>query len=166
MLRIGVVSDGFPHFVHLIGQCLFWAMQDDPVEVTRCDRSHYEIGIKGALQKTEPPLRLAWQRATEKTKNSRQYEAALWALADQAETRRQIADIYDRSYRRIMRSRIDRELDQKTLNHRLLALRKESHGQIVVGHGSGYFSFRENVMRGYARLKAETEGVELTPDPT
>lgn len=163
--RIGIVSDGFPHFVHLIGQCMFWAMQDDPDEVTECSRAHYESGIRGALQKTEPPLRLAWQRATEKTKNRSQYEEALWALADKAETRRQVADIYDRSYKRIMGSRKTDALDQKTFNSRLLTLRKPTHGEVVVGYGSGYFAFRENVLRGYARLKAETEGIELTPDP-
>jgi Cdc6-like AAA superfamily ATPase len=165
MFRIGIVSDGFPHFVHLIGQCMFWAMHDDLSEVSVCTRAHYESGIRGALQKTEPPLRLAWQRATEKTKNKTQYEEALWALADKAETRRQVADIYERSYKRIMRSRRGTLLDQKTFNSRLLTMRKDTHGGIVVGYGSGYFSFRENVLRGYARLKAEAEGIELTPDP-
>lgn len=57
-------------------------------------------------------------------------------------------------------------LDQTTLNARLLTLRKPTHGEVVVGYGSGYFAFRENVMRGFARLKAESEGIELTPDPT
>lgn len=163
--RIAIVSDGFPHFVHLIGQCMFWAMQDDPQTVVKCERRHYDEGIKGALEKTEPMLRLAWQRATEKTKNRTQYEEALWALADKAETRRQVSDIYERSYKRIMQNRLP-PLDQPTLNNRLLMLRKETHGEIVVGYGSGYFAFRENVLRGYARLKAEAEGVELTPDPT
>lgn len=164
-MRIGIVSDGFPHFVHLIGQCMFWAMQDDPETVTTCARNHYETGIKGALQKTEPSLRLAWQKATEKTKNRAQYEEALWALADKAETRRQVPDIYERSYKRIMLARTGPMLNQKTFNARLLTLRKESHGEVLVGYGSGYYSFRESVLRGYARLKAETEGIELTPDP-
>jgi hypothetical protein len=127
LLRIGIVSDGFPHFVHLIGQCMFYAMNDDQAEVTKCQRSHYDAGIKEALQQTEPPLRAAYFRATEKTKNKLEYEETLWALADRAETRRQVSNIID-------------------------------------GHGSGYFSFRENVMRGFVRLKAESEGVELIPD--
>jgi len=165
-MRIGIVSDGFPHFVHLIGQCMFWAIHDDPELVSMCGRRHYEIGIRGALQKTEPTLRMAWQKATEKTKNNSQYEEALWALADKSETRRRIPDIFDRSYRRIMLSRNGSTMDQKTLNARLLTLRKPTHGQVVVGYGSGYFAFRESVLRGYARLKAETEGIELTPDPT
>ncbi len=167
LMRIGIVSDGFPHFVHLIGQCLFHAINDDADMVRICARKHYEIGIKAALGKTEPTLRLAYQKATEKTKNRLEYEEALWALADRAETRSQMDSIYKHSYLRIIqqRSRGRKVLTQTTLNHRLLTLRKESHGKVVVGYGSGYFSLRENVLRGYIRLKAETEGIELIPDP-
>jgi hypothetical protein len=55
-------------------------------------------------------------------------------------------------------------LTKDKFNQRLLALRTPGHGSIVIGGGSGWFAFRENVMRGYVRLKAESEGVELTPD--
>ena len=168
LIRIGIVSDGFPHFVHLIGECLFWAMHDDDNIVSVCSRVHYETAIKQALIKTEPTLRLAYQKATEKTKNHLEYEEALWALADRSDTRRQITTIYEKSYRRIIqqRSLVERQpLSKEQLNHRLLALRKHTHGNVVVGYGSGWFSFRENVLRGYVRLKAETEGIELTPDP-
>lgn len=168
LMRIGIVSDGFPHFVHLIGECIFWAIHDDPRIVTRCARCHYDDGAKAALARTEPALKLAYRRATEKTKNQLEYEEALWALADRSETRRQITRIYETSYKRIARDRVsgDRKpLTKEALNSRLLSLKKESHGSVVVGHGSGWFSFRENVLRGYVRLKAETEGVELTPDP-
>jgi Holliday junction resolvasome RuvABC ATP-dependent DNA helicase subunit len=37
-IRIGQVSDGFPHYVHLIGECLFWSMFDDEEEVRNRDR--------------------------------------------------------------------------------------------------------------------------------
>lgn len=47
------------------------------------------------------------------------------------------------------------------LNQRYLSLRKETHGRIVTGHGAGWFSFRENIMRGYVRLRAEAEGINL-----
>jgi hypothetical protein len=56
-------------------------------------------------------------------------------------------------------------MDREKLNARLLTLRSDAHGNIVRGFGSGYFAFRENVLRGYVRLKAETEGIELMPDP-
>jgi uncharacterized protein len=168
VVRISIISDGFPHFVHLIGQCLFWAMQDDR-EVIRCaGRTHYEQATRDALRGTETALRIAYQKATEKTKHQLEYEEALWALADRTETRRQLKNIYDTSYKRIIAQRKlnGREpMDREKLNTRLLALRSEAHGAIVVGHGSGFYSFRENVLRGYVRLKAETEGVELIPDP-
>lgn len=28
-------------------------------------------------------------------------------------------------------------------------------------HAAGWFSFRENIMRGYVRLRAEAEGINL-----
>jgi hypothetical protein len=168
LVRIGVVSDGFPHFVHLIGECMFWAMHDSPDELTHARREHYEQGIRQALQRTEPALRRAYQKATEKTKNQLEYEEALWALADRTETRRQLKNIYESSYKRIINQRKlngRHPMDRERLNTRLLALRTEAHGEIVVGFGSGFYAFRENVLRGYVRLKAETEGVELIPDP-
>jgi len=165
--RIGIISDGFPAFVHLIGECLFWAMHDSEYDVSHCERGHFDLALKDALTKAEPALRTMYQMATEKTKNTLEYEEALWSLADRAATRRQLQDIYETSYRRIVAQRDHtRQLTKHQLNHRLLRLREESHASVVKGYGSGWFSFRENVMRGYVRLKAESEGIELAEDPT
>lgn len=166
LIRIGIISDGFPHFVHLIGQCMFWAMKDDAVEVNHVHRRHFESAIHGALQKTEPDLRSAYQRATQKTKNTIEYEEALWALADRPGTARQLDDIYNNSYLRIMRQRRGREpLARHIFNQRLLTLRKNAHGNIVIGTGAGWFRFRENVLRGFVRMKAEHDGFELQAEP-
>ena len=84
------------------------------------------------------------------------------ALADKTSDRRQLTDIYDTSYRNIMAKRPSRQkLSKENLNQRLLSLKKDSHGKIVVGHGSGWFSFRENIMRGYVRLDAENKGMPI-----
>jgi hypothetical protein len=99
-----------------------------------------------------------------KTKHTQDYEEALWALADTSSTRRQLSEVYDWSYKRITRKRLRGMLTKEQLNQRLLALRKDSHGSVLVGHGSGWYSFRENILRGYVRLKAENEGVELGKD--
>jgi Cdc6-like AAA superfamily ATPase len=168
LIRIGIISDGFPHFVHLVGDCLFWAMNDDPDTVTASNRGHYEAAVRNALTRTEEFLKTAYQRATEKVKHQLEYEETLWALADRTETRRQLKAIYDTSYKRIIEQRkLDgREpMTRDQLNTRLLSLRTAPHGEIVVGHGSGFYSFRESVVRGYVRLKAEAAGIELIPDP-
>jgi hypothetical protein len=161
LIRIGQISDGFPHYVHLIGESLFWKMYDDPEEVTASNADHYKAGIEGALQRTEAMLRAQYDKATQKTRNTADYEEALWALADSTADRRQITDIYETSYARVMAKRARVRLQRDTLNQRYLSLRKDSHGRIVVGFGSGWFAFRENIMRGYVRLRAEYEGMDL-----
>ena len=167
LLRIGVISDGFPHYVHLIGECLFYAMHDTPKDVRFCSQSHFDVALKESLNKAEPTLRKLYQMATEKSKNKADYEMALWALADRTSTRRQITEIYDASYLRIASNK-DRStvLSKSTFNQRMLMLRKDSHAKIIQGHGSGWFSFRENVVRGYVRMKAESEGIQLVREVT
>ena len=107
-------------------------------------------------------LRNQYYLATKKTKNTENYEEALWALADKTSDRRQLTNIYDVSYSKIMAKRpLRQKLTKEKLNQKLLSLRKESHGNIVVGYGSGWFSFRENIMRGYVRLDAENKGIPI-----
>jgi uncharacterized protein len=162
LIRIGQLSDGFPHYVHLIGECLFWNMFDDVKVVPQVNEKHFRASIKGALQRTEAVWRNQYDMATKKTKNTEDYEEALWALADKTSDRRQLSTIYEVSYSKIMLGRGGRtKLAKEKLNQRLLSLRKDSHGKIVIGYGSGWFSFRENIMRGYVRLDAENKGIPI-----
>jgi hypothetical protein len=167
LIRSSILSDGFPHYVHLIAESLFWAMFDDEEDCQDANQDHFRAAVKGALERTEVEHKSAYRRATEKVKNTKEYEMALWALADTTETRRQIADIHDKSYLRIARRGADSEdrvMDRAQLNQRLLSLRTEAHGQVVKGYGSGWFSFRETILRGYVRLVAESRGVMLARD--
>jgi hypothetical protein len=125
--------------------------------IIRADRSEPLVVLP--LQRTEAMLRAQYDKATQKTRNTADYEEALWALADSTADRRQITDIYEWSYARVMAKRARVRLPRDTLNQRYLSLRKDSHGRIVVGFGSGWFAFRENIMRGYVRLRAENEGI-------
>jgi DNA polymerase III delta prime subunit len=162
LIRISQISDGFPHYVHLIGESMFWSMFDDPNEVTRSNSEHYKAAITGALQRVEPALRVQYERATHKTRNTADYEEALWALADSTSDKRQITEIYESSYRWIMLKRPGRTmLQREQLNQRYLSMRKESHSHIIAWYGSGWFSFRENIMRGYVRMRAEAQGIDL-----
>jgi hypothetical protein len=162
LIRVGRVSDGFPHYVHLIGEALFWSMFDDPREVTRSGPNHFKSAITGAIQRVESALRVQYEKATKKTRNTADYEEALWALADSTEDKRQITKIYESSYKWIMAKRPDRNvLRREQLNQRYLSLKKESHSHIVAGYGSGWFAFRENIMRGYVRMRAEADGINL-----
>ena len=162
LIRISQISDGFPHYVHLIAECLFWAMHDDDHMVESATHKHYIVAIKNAIERTEAILKNQYNKATRKTKNTEDYREALWALADKSSDQRPLIDIYNISYLKLMLKRLNRDkISKEKFNQRLLSLRKDSHGKIVVGHGSGWFSFRENIMRGYVRLDAETNGIPI-----
>jgi hypothetical protein len=162
LIRVSQISDGFPHYVHLIGEALFWSMFDDPNVVVRSGPEHFKAGVAGALQRVESALRVQYEKATKKTRNTADYEEALWALADSTSDKRQISGIYESSYKWIMAKRPSRTmLKREQLNQRYLSLKKESHSHIVAGYGSGWFAFRENIMRGYVRMRAEAEGINL-----
>lgn len=163
--RIGIVSDQFPHFVHLIGDCMFWALHDDQDKVSSATADHYKTAINGALSKTERDLELAYRKATQKSANMGDYEQALWAMADKSDTQRQIKEIYSASYLPLKEKIKDGEpLEREKLSQRLHSLRRPQHGEVVVNHGAGWFSFRENVFRGYVRLVAEQRGFPLRQD--
>jgi len=44
---------------------------------------------------------------------------------------------------------------------RLNKLKTARHGGIIVPKGAGWYEFKENIVRGYVRLRAESEGVHL-----
>ncbi len=165
LIRSSILSDGFPHYVHLIAESLFWAMHDDPETCNKPTHEHFKAAIKGTLERTDVEHKSAYRIATQKTKNTLEYEMALWSLADKTETQRQISSIYEESYKRLAKDVEDHTpMKKNTLNQRLLNLRKETHGHVVVGYGSGWFAFRENIMRGYVRLLAEDRGIFLARD--
>ena len=82
LVRIGQLSDGFPHFVHLIGDSMFWNVFDDPSPVSSVSSDHFRVGIKGALERSDVILRSQYAKATQKTKHTDDYEEALWAMGD------------------------------------------------------------------------------------
>ncbi|MBY0225666.1 MAG: ATP-binding protein [Hyphomicrobium sp.] len=169
-VRISQISDGFPYYVHLIGEHMFRSMFYDEALVERVGLRHFDEGMRGAVSEALASLKQAYLMAVHK--RSDDYEEVLWAVADDTMLERQTAEIYSRSYLPIMEMRnlkLKRDeqrapLDQKTFYQRMNALKRASHGQILIGSKTGWYRFRENWMRGYVRLKAEQKGVALGID--
>ena len=55
-------------------------------------------------------------------------------------------------------------LDRATLVSRLNALKGKACGNILTTHRRGWYQFRESIIRGYVRLRAEEQGCELAFD--
>lgn len=161
--RIATVSDGFPHYVHLITEKLLWKLFDDVTFVSISTVDHYTAAIRDAVQDIEPKLKTSYEKATLKYSNRDEYESVLWAVADHHELKRRSLDIFD-IYRRLTREAGLEPLAREKFNQRINALKGKAHGEILDGTRQGWYSFREPVMRGYVRLRAEAAGVELGAD--
>lgn len=163
LIRIGFISDGFPYYVHLLGEMLFWAVHDEPDEISTVRSEHFHVGIRSAIQGAQVSLRLAYDSATQKYSDD--YEEVLWALADKPLLRRQVTSVYNESYVPIMERRTSRQILTKArFNNRVYNLAGDRHGKILEARGAGWYQFRENVVRGYVRLRAEDQGLKLEPD--
>lgn len=165
LIRIGQLSDGYPYYVHLMGEQIFWQVFDDPNLVSKVSLEHYTAGLKCAVEEAQTSLRNAYDLATQKHKNSTDYEETLWAVADGALLDRPTTEIFEKSYRRIMDDRKGRNpLAKEHFYQRLNSLKKPSHGRVLNGNRQGWYGFRENILRGYVRLRAEQQGVQIGID--
>jgi uncharacterized protein len=165
LIRISQISDGFPYYVHLIGENLFWQIYDHKQDGVRSTSDDFHNAIHRAIERAEAPLREAYNFAIQKTKNSADYEEALWAAAHQTHFERQLKDIYDNSYLPVMEYRKGRRpLSIEKFRTRLYSLCGPTHGGIIVRKRNSWYAFRENVLRGYVRLVAERNKVPLGSD--
>ncbi len=160
VIRIAMISDGFPHYVHFISEKMFWRVYEAK-NGGKSTGEVFEMAMSDAAEAMDMKLRKPYETATKKYRND--YEHVLWAAADGHEFHRRSADIFA-SYERIMGRTEEEPLDRTKFNQRLNALKKESHASILIGTRQGWYEFREKMLRGYVRLKAEQAKVRLYGD--
>ena len=160
LVRIAAISDGFPHYVHLVTEKLLWRMYDDEKGGDTATREHYVAALDDAINSISPHLREPYNKATQK--DSMDYRDALWALADDYFLQRATGDIYN-SYCRVKKVLGQDPITRPKFVQRLNVLKTERHACILQGlpNRKGWYEFRENMVRGYVRLIAESHGVEL-----
>jgi hypothetical protein len=162
-VRISTISDGFPYYVHLMGEHMFWSMFDDELMVSKLGLNHFDTGVRGAISEAVGSLKQAYAMAVQKRADD--YEEVLWAVADNTMLERRSPDIYQESYLPIMQTRKGREpIPIDRFYQRMNALKRPAHGNILSATKQGWYRFTENVMRGYVRLKAEEAGIPLGID--
>ena len=162
-LRIALLSDGFPYFVHLVCEQMYWAAFEDAEVVTNISIQHFGLGVDKAIGHAMALLKETYDQATKKYNDD--YEEVLWSIVDRPTLSRQKSEIYKNSYTPLMSLRKERAtLNDKQFNARLNNLKGERHGNILRGTGAGWFELRENMLRGYIKIKARAAGVELGID--
>lgn len=159
--RIATISDGFPHYVHLLAEKLLWQAFDDAADVCDIGIDHYKNAVKSAVNDIEPHLKAIYEKATLKYNND--YEQILWAVADDHQLKRRSSDIFE-CYQRLMKSVGEKALSRDKFNQRMNTLKKPAHGEILKATRQGWYEFREPIVRGYVRLRAEEREVPLGRD--
>lgn len=160
--RSAIISDGYPYYVKLIGEYLFWAVLDDPAQPSQTTPAHFDKAIIDAAANAEANLKAPYEEATRKYTDD--YEEVLWAFADTSDLERRYRDVYDPSYCRITRLRSRSTISQKTFYSRVRSLCDATHGAILMPVSSGRYRFAQSRLRGYVRLMAARKGVKLNPE--
>jgi hypothetical protein len=107
-------------------------------------------------------LKDAYDKAVKKY--DKVYEEVLWAVSAHAHFERKWQDIFQ-TYLELYRRPEDQKVIAKdTFYQRLLSMTRAEHGEILRTNKNGWYSFSENVVRSYVRLRASASGVDLTPD--
>lgn len=156
--RIAAISDGFPHYIHLVCEKLYWHLFNLEDAIAVATPEHYIEAVQSACQSIESHLRKAYDKAT--MKDNDVYQEVLWALADHFELKRNVDAIYG-SYLRIMEKRQKEPVDRKQFVSCLNNLKSPRHGSILYSDKRSWYEFSENMVRGYVRLRAEQQSVRL-----
>lgn len=161
--RIAAISDGFPHYIHRMCESLFWQMFNDPRPCSSPTSYHYREAVSQSVLGIEQHLKQTYDQAIMKDANG--YEQVIWAVADHSDLIRNTENIFT-SYLNIMdNAEVDHDrLDRGMLVSRLNALKGKTCGNILTTQRRGWYQFRENIIRGYVRLRAEEQGCELAFD--
>ena len=160
--RIAAVSDGYPYYVHLITEKLLWRLFDDPAVVTNVDWMHYNGAISDAIESINAELKRPYEHAV--NQRTEDFEEVLWAAADSEYLDRDLQQIFS-SYQYVVRQRSGRiAMEYKQFTNVLTKLKQKSCGEIIVPsrfERRGWVAYRESMLRGYARMRAEAKQIKL-----
>ncbi|CAM1017814.1 TPA: ATP-binding protein [Proteus mirabilis] len=160
--RISGLSDGFPHYVHIICEKILYALYDKENDIKEVDYPLFIQGLDDAVKSVEQSLKVSYNHATEA--RDAQYAYVLWSVADSADLQRKKADILQ-SYQDVCEQLKITPLNDTSFSRILSLLKKNEYGEVVVpafpGKRSGWYKFNENMLRGYVRMHAEVRGIQL-----
>lgn len=158
--RIAGVSDGFPSYIHLISEKLFRNVFKSGDFIEKIALDDYYDAIRDAVNDVAETLREPYEKATKRDNDD--YHHILWALADAYDPERNFKNIYT-SYVGICKELNLTPIDTKGVSSRLGSLKKDTFGYIIesVPNRKQWYRYRESMIRGFARLVAEANGLTL-----
>lgn len=176
-IRIAGISDGYPHYVHLICEKMLVLAYERDLDFV--SDSLYLDGLNEAVTSVAQSLRGPYDKAT--LARDRNYSYVLWAVADSRDMQRTLGDI-KASYSQVIDQVAWRKKENVTaitdeaFSRIIRCFKSPDFGEVVIpafdGKRRGWYTFKENMLRGYIRMCAEANKVKLnfekyfTAEPT
>lgn len=160
--RIAMISDGFPYYVHLIVEKMMWEAFNSRDECDTLSWKQFYDGLRVAIQLTNAELRRPYEKAV--LHQAPEYEDVVWSTADGEDLIRSTRDMFD-SYKRIVQKRQGRPvLESAKYTDILRKLKHSAHGAVLqpIARRTGLYTYTEKMLRGYVRMQAEANHVELS----
>lgn len=161
--RIAMVSDGFPYYVQLITEKMLWEALSDSQMVDEMGARHFQLGLRRAVQSINAELKRPYEQAV--IHRDEVYQNIVWSTADGEDLSRNLKDMYE-SYKVVLRKGPSQELPLTTskFSEHIRKLKSKSFGEILesIEKRSGWYTYKEKMLRGYVRMQAEANGVELS----
>ncbi len=156
--RIASIANGFPYYVHLLVEKLLYEVYEDKA-ASGITLEHLRNAILTAVKEAQEAIRTHYDQATRGRHVD--YKLAVWAVADSWDLERSASEIYA-SYGNICERFGSQSTDRKRFLQILAALKRANYGPILkAGFRKGLYQFSENIVRGYVRPSAASDGVEL-----
>ncbi len=159
-IRLAAVSDGYPYYVHLIVEKLLWILFEKPELATAVTWDDYYSALDKAILGIAAELARPYELAV--NQRSQDYEEVLWSTSADEWQGAYLSDFYIQ-YVNIM-SQIENKnpLPYEKYTSRVRNLLKPEYGEIIrKGHKQGYYHYREKMLRGYIRMQAEANRIEI-----
>lgn len=160
-IRIALISDGYPYYIHKIVEQLLWVLFEKDTWVTEVCLEDYYKAISRTVDSISAELSRPYEKAV--NQRSQDYEEVVWSttIADD-NIGIYLKPMYD-SYKYIMNQRHEKIcLDQTKYANRIRNLLKEENGSILAkGLKTGQYIYNEKMLRGYVRLRAEVQKIKL-----
>lgn len=159
--RIALISDGYPYYVHLLVEKMLWAAFDSEKEDVGLGWTEFHEGLRVAVKETNAELRLPYEKAV--LQRPPELEDIVWSTADGEDLFRSLDSMYS-SYKEVIKSRRERpEVGRPKYSELVRKLKDQAFGSILkpIAGRSGWYEFREKMLRGYVRMQAEANQVTL-----
>lgn len=163
LFRIYTISCGFPHYPHLIGSKLLINLLKN--EKSYSDTKAFKKALKDAVEDSHPYLIEKYNDAT--MRKNEIVKHILWSIASHRDIDQNTSYIFDRyTQLKIKYPNIISQISKNQLSAYLSRLTKDDYSCILTRsvEGKPYYKFSDPLMRGFIRLKAATENIDLGND--